>query len=229
MSLTVDIRKRLEHFELQTRFTCPAGSLTAVVGPSGAGKTTLIRIIAGLEKPDCGTITVNGGVVADAEQGVFTPPWKRKTGLVFQEYTLFPHLTVEQNILFGAEAPDKAGPLMELFGIARLGGRRPSEISGGERQRTAFCQALARDPELLLLDEPFSALDAATRDFLCGLLAEYKRELGVPILHVTHDLEEAARLGDNVIAVDEGRIAPEWFDLATARRPVPPQAAYACA
>jgi len=226
MTLTVNIQKHLEHFDLQTSFTCPAGELTAIIGPSGAGKTTLIRIIAGLETLDNGIIALNDTIWNDTKQGHFTPTYKRKIGLVFQEYTLFPHMTVHQNIAFGTSNSTKVKTLMNLFGIDHLSHQKPCAISGGERQRAAFCQALAREPELLLLDEPFSALDVQTRTFLCGLLAEYKRELGIPILHVTHDLKEAIQLGDTVIAVENGHITPDWLNRqhipAPLQAPTPP-------
>jgi len=211
MTLTVNIQKQLEHFDLQTSFICPAGELTAIIGPSGAGKTTLIRIIAGLETLDNGIIVLNDIIWNNAKKGQFIPTHKRRIGLVFQEYTLFPHMTVQQNISFGAANSNKVHSLMDVFGIKHLRNQRPANISGGERQRAAFCQALAREPELLLLDEPFSALDVKTRAFLCGLLNEYKKELGIPILHVTHDIKEADQLGDTVIAVEKGRVTPDWL------------------
>ena len=221
MPLSVDVYKELHRFALNARFTCPAGRLTALVGPSGAGKTTLIRIIAGLEKPDAGSVTLGGAVWNDSEGERFLPTFRRGIGLVFQEYPLFPHLTVRENILYGAPPEFDPGPLMDTFRIRRLEDRRPGAISGGERQRTAFCQALARKPRLLLLDEPFSALDQETRTFLCGMLGEMKGELGIPILHVTHDLGEAHRLGDSIIALEEGHIAMDWL----ARQRVPGRAA----
>lgn len=211
MALTVNIQKQLNHFGLHTSFSCNAGELTAIVGPSGSGKTTLIRLIAGLEEPDRGIITLNDRVWADTDTRRFLPTHKRKIGLVFQEYTLFPHMTVRKNINYGASDSDKADALMDTFGIRHLANQRPSAISGGERQRTAFCQALAREPDLLLLDEPFSALDQATRSFLCEVLADLKAILNIPILHVTHDLREAEQLGDAVIAVENGRLAPDWL------------------
>ena len=219
MSLTVDIYKELHRFALNARFTCPSGQLTAMVGPSGAGKTTLIRIIAGLETPDTGSVTLGDTAWTDAESGRSLPTFRRGIGLVFQEYPLFPHLTVRENILYGAPPRFDPVPLMETFRIRRLEDRRPGAISGGERQRTAFCQALARKPRLLLLDEPFSALDQETRTFLCSMLGELKGELGIPILHVTHDLGEAHRLGDSIIALEEGHIAMDWL----ARQHVPGQ------
>ena len=210
MTLTVDIQKELDHFTLHTSFSCPPGELAAIVGPSGSGKTTLIRLIAGLDVPDQGVVSLNGTVWTDMENGVFMPIHKRKIGLVFQEFTLFPHLTLRRNIGFGAPDDTEIDFLMDAFGILHLANKRPGGISGGERQRAACCQALARKPGLLLLDEPFSALDVATRAFLCGMLGDLKKELRIPILHVTHDLSEATRLGDEIIAVEHGQIAPDW-------------------
>lgn len=211
MSLRVSLRKRLPHFDLDVSLECPDGSLTAIVGPSGAGKTTLIRSIAGLEKPDSGSIHLGETCWFDRAAGHFIPPHRRGLGLVFQDYTLFPHLTVLKNITFAASDPDRARSLMHDFGILHLADKKPGSISGGERQRAAFCQALARDPVLLLLDEPFSALDVATRRSLRDLLRNLKGDLRIPVLHVTHDLDEAQFLGDDILAVDGGRIAPDWL------------------
>lgn len=215
MTLTASVYKRLEHFAVDMSFTCESGKLTAVVGPSGAGKTTLIRMIAGLERPDDGTITLGQTVWADTQSKTFLPARKRGLSLVFQDYTLFPHLTVWKNVAFAAKDMDRVDSLMKMFGIRHLADQRPDSISGGERQRAAFCQALAREPVLLLLDEPFSALDVGTRRNLRSRLRELKGELDIPILHVTHDLEEAAYLGDSVMAVESGQIAPDWLDRQT--------------
>lgn len=216
MTLRVDIHKKLPHFTLRSRFSCHCGELLAIVGPSGAGKSSLIRIIAGLEAPDKGIVSMEDTIWTDTDSGYFLPTCRRKLGMVFQEFPLFPHLNVRENIAFGA--PDDTGldELMRIFGIDHLQSRRPHMISGGERQRAAFCQALARRPRLLLLDEPFSALDVKTRGFLCSLLEDLKIELMIPILHVTHDLEEARMLGDEIIAVENGKIAPNWLDDCTA-------------
>ena len=215
MTLTVNIRKQLDQFELQTSFSCRAGELTAIVGPSGAGKTTLVRLVAGLEEPDHGHIALENDTWTDTDTGILVPTHKREIGLVFQEFSLFPHMTVRRNIEFGAPDGADIGPLMDAFRIRHLADRRPGNISGGERQRTAFCQALAREPKLLLLDEPFSALDVGTRSFLCDLLADLKGKLRIPILHVTHDLAEAERLGDTIVAVENGKITPDWLSRQT--------------
>ncbi|WP_243543871.1 ATP-binding cassette domain-containing protein [Pseudodesulfovibrio tunisiensis] len=212
MTLSVAVRKQLSHFDLNVNFQCRAGNLTAIVGPSGAGKTTLIRMIAGLERPDAGRICLGNTCWVDTATNAFLPARKRGLGLVFQEYTLFPHLTVRRNVAFAATNMERVDSLMNLFGIRHLADKRPDQISGGERQRAAFCQALAREPVLLLLDEPFSALDAATRRKLRAELRDLKSELDIPVLHVTHDLEEAEYLGDDIIAVDHGQVSPNWFD-----------------
>lgn len=211
MSLRISIRKRLPRFDLDVDLGFEPGSLSVIVGPSGAGKTTLIRIIAGLERPDSGVIEFNGSSWVDTGDKTWLPPQKRGLGLVFQEYTLFPHLNVRKNVAFAARRPERVTELLEMFGIRHLEDKKPSVISGGERQRAAFCQALAREPVLLLLDEPFSALDIGTRTTLRKELKDLKGDLGIPILHVTHDLGEAEYLGDRILPVVEGRICPDWL------------------
>lgn len=218
MTLRVDIQKKLANFTLEIALTCNSGSLTAIVGPSGAGKSTLIRIIAGLERPDRGTVSLGNVTWNDTSHKTFVPPQRRGLGLVFQDYTLFPHLTVAKNVAFAAPDKSVVAELLERFGIAHLAERKPCDISGGERQRAAFCQALARHPATLLLDEPFSALDVATREMLRRELKAITREQGIPILHVTHDLEEAYYLADNILAVESGKSAPQWLERQALRR-----------
>ncbi|NJB66470.1 molybdate transport system ATP-binding protein [Desulfobaculum xiamenense] len=219
MTLRVDITKKLANFTLDIAFECAPGTLTAVVGPSGAGKSTLIRTIAGLERPDSGRITLGDATWNDSGQGLFVPPQKRGLGMVFQDYTLFPHLTVAGNVAFAARDRACVPDLLERFGITHLASRRPSSISGGERQRAAFCQALARCPVMLLLDEPFSALDVATRNALRVELLRLKDDLGIPMVHVTHDLEEAYQLADDILAVEAGHASPEWLERQGMGRP----------
>ncbi len=211
MSLHVSLRKMLSCFELDLGFVCPPGNLVAIVGPSGAGKTSLMRIIAGLDQPDAGRILLDDTVFVDVEAGLCLSPQKRKLGLVFQEYTLFPHLTVRKNVAFAARNPDRIPELMDMFGVRHLENRKPDAISGGERQRVALCQTLAREPALLLLDEPFSALDVATWRNLRAELKNLKQELHIPMVHVTHDLEEADYLADAILSVDAGHLDPDWL------------------
>ena len=211
MTLHVALQKVLPCFELDINFTCPSGTLTAIVGPSGAGKSSLLRMIAGLDHPDGGRVVQDDIVWVDMDAGICISPQKRRLGLVFQEYTLFPHLTVRRNIAFAATNADAIPGLMDMFGVRHLENKKPDAISGGERQRVAFCQMLARDPVLLLLDEPFSALDVATRRSLRRELKKLTRELHIPVVHVTHDLEEAAFLADTILAVDAGHSDPDWL------------------
>jgi len=176
----------------------------AVVGPSGAGKTTLLRAIAGLVRPEAGRVAVDGEVWLDTAARVDLPPERRRVGLVFQEYALFPHLSVERNVAYGGR--ERARELMERLGIWELRRARPGHLSGGERQRVALARALARDPRVLLLDEPVSALDTQTRARVRGELRDVLRSLELPTLVVTHDYADAAALAGRVSVVNSGRI-----------------------
>jgi molybdate transport system ATP-binding protein len=212
MLLEADIRKTLAHFTLDLRFSCPAGELLAFAGPSGAGKTTIIRILAGLESPDSGTIRLGPKILYDSERKIRLEPRKRKLGYVFQEASLFPHLCIRENVAFGCDTPSLVDPLLELLGISYLADKKPARISGGERQRAALAQALAAEPDLLLLDEPFSALDIKTRHSLQQKFLEIKKQLQIPIILVTHDLQEAAVLSDQILAVEDGKQNDEWLN-----------------
>jgi molybdate transport system ATP-binding protein len=176
----------------------------ALVGPSGAGKSSVLRAIAGLLRPEQGRIALGARVWLDTEAGIDLPPEQRSVGLVFQEYALFPHLDVRRNVAFGGR--ERVDELLERFRISHLAQARPVDLSGGERQRVALARALARDPAVLLLDEPLSALDAHTRGVVRGELAEVLGELGLPTLLVTHDFEDAAALADRVGVIVDGRI-----------------------
>jgi molybdate transport system ATP-binding protein len=177
---------------------------SVLVGPSGAGKTTILRAIAGLLETEAGRVTVGDRVWVDTERGVNLPPEERSVGLVFQEYALFPHLTVRRNVAYGAcgDVTD----LLERFRLAALADARPAELSGGERQRVGLARALARHPDVLLLDEPLSALDARTRAHVREELHELLEELDIPTLVVTHDFADAAALGPRVSVIVDGRI-----------------------
>src|SRR6185312_3949462 len=176
----------------------------ALVGPSGAGKTSVLRAVAGLVRPSSGRIALDGETWFDAAAGVFLRPDERRVGLVFQEYALFPHMTVRQNVGYAGRA--RVDEFLERFRISHLANARTTELSGGERQRVAIARALARDPGVLLLDEPLSALDAHTKVAVRSELQELLRELALPTLLVTHDYEDAAALADRVGVIVGGEL-----------------------
>jgi len=207
--LRVEARAELGGLILEVELEAAAGECLALAGPSGAGKTTVLRIAAGLLRPARGRVACGGRVWLDTERGVSVPPEERRCGYVFQEYALFPHLSVWRNVAYplrGSERRERARELLERFGIARLADARPGSLSGGERQRVAVARALARRPDALLLDEPLSALDSRTRAAAARELGSVIREAEVPALLVTHDFGEAAQLGDRVGVIDRGRV-----------------------
>jgi molybdate transport system ATP-binding protein len=218
MNLQIRIRKRLPHFDLSVEFVCQAEKMTVLIGPSGAGKTTLIRIIAGLEKPDEGIIQFGDEVWTDTDRRICLPPQKRRLGYVFQDYTLFPHLSIQDNAAFAAgKRKEAVKQLLERYGLWQLRNRKPDAVSGGERQRCALCQTLAREPRLLLLDEPFSALDVFTRRDLRDELRQMKEELSIPIVYVTHDVNEALYLADEILPLVDGHVDREWMQRSIER------------
>lgn len=189
--------------------------VTAVMGHSGAGKTTLLAAIAGLIRPNAGRIELDGTVLFDAAQGVFMPPHRRRVALVFQSLALFPHLRAWENVAYGVprgRADNRKAHALTWLArahVAHLADRRPATLSGGEAQRVAFARALASEPRLLLLDEPFSAMDLKLRTQLGADLREMVVAAGIPALLVTHDKEDAARLSSRWIALDGGRVVRE--------------------
>lgn len=201
--LTVDLRVPRREFELA--LTLEVDGSVALVGPSGAGKTTVLRAIAGLERALEGRVTVGDAVWLDTSSGIDIPAERRKVGVVFQDYALFPHLSVRENVAFGASGRP-VEELLERLRVGHVAGERPGGLSGGERQRVALARALARDPDVLLLDEPLSALDTHTRSHVRGQLTELLRELGLPALLVTHDFEDAAALADRIGVLGAGRL-----------------------
>jgi ABC-type sulfate/molybdate transport systems ATPase subunit len=204
--LELDIAVGLRSFELGLRLSVGAETL-ALVGPSGAGKTTVLRAIAGLRRPDRGRIALGERAWFDAEAKIDLPPERRSVGLVFQEYALFPHMTVRDNVGFGGRT--RVDELLDRLAIAHLGDERPGGLSGGERQRVAVARALARDPQVLLLDEPLSALDAHTRAAVRGELQDVLAALALPTLIVTHDFRDAAALADRIGVIVDGRLRQE--------------------
>ena len=199
-------------FALDARFTVPALGVTALFGPSGCGKTSLLRCMAGLHRIGDGLCRVDGAVWQDTD--VFVPPHRRAIGYVFQEASLFPHLSVERNLLFGAggrrpaEGPGRIGwtEVVGLLGLSTLLGRAPGNLSGGERQRVAIGRALLSQPKLLLMDEPLSALDRASRDEILPFLQALPGALRVPILYVSHDMREVEQLADRLVLMRAGRV-----------------------
>lgn len=194
--------------------TVESGELLVLLGPSGCGKSTLLRCLAGLEQQTSGTITIDGTTVADADSGLFQPAFKRDIGMVFQSFTLWPHMTVQQNVMYPlvSRRSDKAGrrqrvqQMLELVQCAHLKDRYPGQLSGGQQQRIALARALASNPQVLLLDEPLSALDALLRTDLKEQLRLLHRDLGYTGVYVTHDQSEALALGSRVAVMREGRL-----------------------
>lgn len=213
--LHVRLSKRLGRLEIDVAFSCPEGSTLALIGPSGAGKTTIIRMVAGLEQPDDGTVLFNGETFFDQEKGIRLSPQKRGLGYVFQDYTLFPHLSLYGNAAFATKDRQEVEGLIRFFGLGPMRNRKPHQVSGGERQRCAICQAMARRPQLLLLDEPFSALDVVTRRKLRDELKKIKEERRLSVLYVTHDVTEALYMADVILPVVDGKIDRDWLEEIT--------------
>lgn len=197
---------------LDVELACGPGEALGLVGPSGAGKTTILRTIAGLYRTKTGRICAGGEVWFDSDARVFLAPHHRRVGLVFQEHALFPHLSALENVATAlidharSERRDRAGELLRRVHLAGLEARKPAELSGGQRQRVAIARALARDPKVLLMDEPFSAVDRRTRVPLHKEIAALRETLSVPLLLVTHDVDEVARLADRLCVLDAGQV-----------------------
>ncbi|MFZ4733151.1 MAG: sulfate/molybdate ABC transporter ATP-binding protein [Pirellulales bacterium] len=227
MSIHVrDVSKSFGSFRALDRVSLevPDGALVALLGPSGSGKTTLLRVIAGLEHPDAGTITEDGADVTDRHARA------RGVGFVFQHYALFRHMSVFENVAFGlrirrvprAEVTRRVEELLHLVRLAGLGARRPAQLSGGQRQRVALARALAIRPRILLLDEPFGALDAKVRVELRQWLRRLHEEIGMTSVFVTHDQEEAFELADEVVVMNHGRIEQRGAPEEVFDRPATP-------
>ncbi len=206
MALRLRFTHPLRSYRASADLTVERGETVALVGPSGAGKTTVLRVVAGLLRPAEGFVALDEAVLLDTSRRIDVPPEHRRVGYLFQEYALFPHLDVWHNVRFGARRAEDVDPLLERFRIGELARARVRELSGGERQRVALARALARDPALLLLDEPLSALDAHTRASVRAELRELLDDLGLPTIVVTHDFEDAATLAHRVGVISDGEI-----------------------
>ena len=215
--LSVAVEHRLGDFTLDAAFDS-GGGLTALFGRSGSGKTSLVNAIAGLIRPAHGHVVVDGEVLTDTARGVFLPARRRHVGYVFQEGRLFPHLTVRQNLLYGRwfarsrgrRAGGHAGEVeqvVELLGIADLLGRRPANLSGGEKQRVAIGRALLAHPRLLIMDEPLASLDEARKTEILPYIERLRDEFGIPIVYVSHAIAEVTRLATTMVVMSEGRVA----------------------
>ena len=212
MSLTVDIKKKLGSFELETKFEAENG-VTCLLGPSGCGKSMTLKCIAGIEKPDEGRIELDGTVLFDSKKGINLPPQKRRVGYMFQNYALFPNMTVRQNILCGmrhikdkAEKEARLNKYVSMFRLEGLENHRPAQLSGGQAQRTALARIMVSDPKLLLLDEPFSALDAHLRDKLMIEMRDVLARFGREVIMVTHSRDEAYHMCGKIAVMESGKI-----------------------
>ncbi len=212
--LSVNLKKQFKNknakdFSLDVSFSANDG-ITVLMGASGAGKTSILRLIAGILTPDEGSIILNSQTFFDSGKKINLPIQERKVGFVFQDYALFPHLTAKQNIAYGikdkAEKNRKAHEMLALFHIEHIGERTPNEMSGGEQQRVALARALASNPQIVLLDEPLSAVDVETRTKLLNEIEEAQNRAKIPFIYVTHNEKEAERLEKNRIIMKNGRI-----------------------
>ena len=215
-------------FVLDVEIEAPAGAVLGVLGPNGAGKSVLLRTLAGLVPLSSGSVRLGDEVFDDVDAGTFVPPQRRPVGFVFQDYRLFPHLSVLDNVAFGPrargasrrEAREVAAPWLDRLGLGGLVGRRPRELSGGQAQRVALARALASDPRLLLFDEPLAALDARTRLDVRSELRRHLQEFAGPVLMVTHDPLEALVMADLLVVIENGRVVQQGTPAQIARHPV---------
>lgn len=209
--LRVDVEKQLGEFSLSASFASE-GRVTGLFGASGAGKSSLINMIAGLLRPDRGTIIIDGETVDDTAAGIHVPTWRRRIGYVFQDARLFPHLNVAQNLDYGrrmnrlAADPAQHTRVVDLLDIGALLDRRPGKLSGGERQRVALGRALLSKPRLLLLDEPLGALDEARKLEILPYLVRLRDEANVPMVYVSHDVAELRQLATQIVMLRQGRV-----------------------
>lgn len=213
--LEIDIEKRLRDFDLQLRLDVKQGQTLMLVGDNGCGKTTLLNLIAGLDRPDRGRIALDGRSLFDSDLGIDLPPEARGVGYVFQSYALFPHMSVYDNVAFGLRARKmlaqdidrRVEKHLKEAGLWEIRRAKAADVSGGQKQRVALARALIIEPKLLLLDEPLSALDVRRQVAMRAELRETIRACGVPCIIVTHDLRDVVSLGDNACLLERGRVA----------------------
>ncbi|WP_322895818.1 MULTISPECIES: molybdenum ABC transporter ATP-binding protein [unclassified Yoonia] len=193
---------------LDVAFRVAPGQVLALVGPSGSGKTTILRVIAGLWHPSVARVAVGDEIWLDSAKAVKYPTYRRRVGMVFQNYALFPHMSAAQNVMAAMDRadPGEARRILDLVNLQGLADRKPAQLSGGQQQRVAVARALARRPQVLLLDEPFSAVDRATREKLYGEIIALRAHLAMPVVLVTHDMNEAQMLADQIVLIDKGRV-----------------------
>ncbi len=206
--LSINLKKTWNDFVLDVSFDIPLGKITALFGPSGAGKSSVLRLISGLEMAEKGYITNRAEAWFDKSKGINLHPQQRSVGFVFQDYALFPHMTVEKNVAYGIKEKWRLKEIKDLISIAGLSGYErcyPSQLSGGQKQRVALMRAIARKPDILLLDEPFSALDWQTRVQLQEDVKNIIKQFNVTTLYVTHDVTEVYKLANNVIVLESGK------------------------
>jgi molybdate transport system ATP-binding protein len=212
MAIHIRVDKKLGDFSVRFEFTTDGAGITAFFGHSGAGKTSVVNMVAGLLKPDSGRIAVNDRVVFDSDKKINLAPEKRRCGYVFQDGRLFPHMSVESNLLYGMRlVPEKErlinfGEVIELLGIEHLLKRRPAKLSGGEKQRVAIGRALLTSPDILLFDEPLASLDEPRKAEVLPFIAKLPKALSIPILYVSHSLNEIRALANKIVIMENGRI-----------------------
>lgn len=210
--MDIAIQRQQGNCLIDVAFHSDAEGITALFGPSGAGKSSVINMVAGLQRPDSGKISIQGHCLFDSTTGVNLPPEKRNIGYVFQEGCLFPHLSVKANLLYGRHRRNHSGKntdftkVIEVLGIGHLLSRKPYTLSGGEKQRVAFGRAVLSNPAILLMDEPLASLDKARKEEMLPFIKELNRQFGIPILYVSHSLEEIHVLTKTVLQLAEGKL-----------------------
>jgi molybdate transport system ATP-binding protein len=223
MDITIRLKKNFEGFALDVHWTSQEG-IVVLFGPSGSGKSMTLQAIAGFATAEEGYIQVGERVFYDSSAPINLPPQQREVGYLLQNYALFPHMTVRQNVLYGHRAPGQAArefqEMMALFQLEGLAERYPRELSGGQKQRVALARALMRKPRILLLDEPLAAVDSAVRKMIRSELKLLQRKLRIPMILITHDLSEALALADRLIVYEQGRVVQEGDPVEVVKHPI---------